>query len=188
MFIINYDCKIFSCKGDQMTKEEFLENIKGKFQFYYDLKDQPDIVPFPIDFYAHFYQANEKYFGLKNFNIWRMTHDEHCFVKYYENVSKDDVNNMIESLKSGINYLVEPNEDHMKTFVTGVFFTENRPLESLEKYIEKFKYCKVYKFYLQGWCDIRLILIDLSSRKVYTNKAGKEVQKFYQHLVEDNNK
>ncbi|MFZ5943501.1 MAG: hypothetical protein ACOYVD_05290 [Bacillota bacterium] len=171
-----------------MTKEAMLEQFKVKFAKYYDLKDQPEFVTFPIDFYAHFYQVNEKYFGVKSFNMWRMTHDEHCLVKYYEHISKDQIENMITVLKKGIDYLVKPDENHMKTFVTGVFIVNNLSDHTLIEYVEKFKYSKAYRFYLYGWCDVRLVLIDLSSRQIYTNKAGREVQNFYRHVMEDNMK
>jgi hypothetical protein len=32
---------------------------------------------------------------------------------------------------------------------------------------------------IKGWCDIRLILVDLKGKKLYSNKKGKEVLSAY---------
>lgn len=161
-------------------------HIENKYKEYLDIKKIPEFFPFKIELYAHFYQNNEKYFASKNVSLWRMTTDEHCFVKSYNYLDFSEIDNMVVALKLGIDHLVKPSSDHMKTFLTGVMIVDSSNLSSeLIRYIENFKYCKVFKFYLHGWAEIRLILIDLSSGKVYTNKAGKEVLSFYQKLLED---
>lgn len=167
--------------------QEYLKKIELEFQQYYDIKEPPDYLPFNVDIYAAFFQRNEKYFGSKKVNLWRLTTNEHIFLKSYNQLNLQEVELMVDTLKKSIEVLIEPSSEHMKTYITGVFIIEKNNNLSLEliEYINKFKFSKVFKFYLHGWCDLRLILIDLSSSKVYTSREGREVKNFYQRLLED---
>lgn len=168
-----------------MSKELFLKNLENRYCHYYDIKETPSFVPFPLDLYAHFYQSNAKYFATKKISVWRMDHEEHCLVKCYDTLEENDLARMIRTAKMAVDYLVKPSPDHMKTYITVVVPTWSPLTQELRNYIEKFRYSKAYKLYLHGWCDLRLVVIDLSSRQVVCNKAGKEVSRFYEHLLKD---
>lgn len=171
-----------------MMNNGLVERLKTIYQAYYDLKEPPAFVPFPLDLYAHFYQKNEKYFASKRITLWRMEHDEHCLVKVYEEITPDDIDVMTGVLQNGIDYLVKPGPEHMKTFLTGVFITRTTPSPEILQMVKKFKCGKAFKFYFHGWCDIRLVVVDLFSQQVITNAAGQEVRKFYEVLLGNINK
>lgn len=169
-----------------IKSKEYIRKLEKKFQEYFDIKDPPDHFPLEIDIYAAFHQKNEKYFGSKKINLWRITTNEHIFLKCYDNLHLHEVDTMVNALKTIIDELIVPSTEHMKTYLTGIFLVENNNLPSaLVSYIENFRYSKVFKFYLHGWCDLRLILIDLSSGKIVTNREGREVANFYLNLLED---
>ena len=46
----------------------------------------------------------------------------------------------------------------------------------LEKQIAKARFHKEFKYGIQGWADLRLVVVDLSERVVLTNAAGKEMK------------
>jgi len=168
--------------------EMFLQRLREKYEIYYDMKEQPSCIPLPLDIYAHFYQRNEKYFAAKKINVWRLDHEEHCLVKYYEYLTRKDLEEMIALLKSSIPHLVKPHPDHLKTMITGVLITKTPLFYDLQRSVTAFRHSKAFKFYLYGWCDLRLIHLDLFSQQVTTNQAGQEVKKFYQFLFENKNK
>ncbi len=161
------------------------QDLEEKYSLFYDIKEPPFFIPFPVELYAHFYQRNEKYFATKSINLWRLDHEEHCFVKKYDSLTQTHLAEMIDVLKQGIGHLVNPHPNHMKTFLTGVFITREKVSPELVRFVEKFKYSKAFKFYLYGWCDLRLVILDLSSRQVICNAAGREVRKFYENLLGD---
>ena len=167
--------------------EMFLRRLREKYKTFYDVKEQPSCVSLPLDIYARFHQRHEKYFATKKINIWRLDHEEHCLVKYYEHLTKKDLEEMIALLKSSIPHLTKPHPDHLKTIITGVLVTKTPLSSNLQKSITAFKHSKAFKFYLHGWCDLRLIHLDLFTQQVTTNPAGQEVKKFYQFLFEKNN-
>lgn len=168
--------------------EAIIHELRERYKHWFDLLEQPSFIDFPLDIYAHFHQENKKYFASKKVALWRMNHEDHCFVKHYAFLEQQDLDTMVAALKKGIGHLVKPSSDHMKTFLTGVLITANPLSPQLAEKIKKFAYCKAFMFYIHGWCDLRLIVVDLSSRQVITNKAGLEVKKFYQDLLDENNK
>lgn len=162
-----------------------LNNLKELYQRYHDLKDPPYLSDLKMDLYAHFYQTNQKYFGSKKITLWRLDNEEHCFTKYFEYIDIFCVNQMVEALKIALDRLVKPHPDHMKTVITGVIVANGKvPLEVITA-VKKFNYKKVFKLYLFGWAEIRLVLIDLSSRQVICNASGREVQNFFEGLFGD---
>ncbi|MBS3970505.1 MAG: hypothetical protein KGZ94_10395 [Clostridia bacterium] len=165
-----------------MDKNMCLDNLKELYQRYHDLKAPPYLSDLKMDLYAHFYQTNQKYFGSKKITLWRLDNEEHCFTKYFEYIDIFCVNQMVEALKIALDRLVKPHPDHMKTVITGVIVANGKvPLEVI-KAVKKFSYKKVFKLYLFGWAEIRLVLIDLSSRQVICNASGREVQNFFEGL------
>lgn len=165
-----------------MDKGYYLDRLTQLYNFYHDVKKVPNFTPLSLDIYAHFYQSNQKYFGSRNISLWRVNNEEHCFVKYYEEINMSSFDEMIITLKEAIINLVNPHPDHMKTAVTGVVITEKAPEDGLIMHVKNFRYKKPYLFYLHGWSEIRLLVIDLSSKQVICNSAGKEVKKFYEGL------
>lgn len=168
-----------------LNSEGYLEKLRERYSRYHDVKEQPDDIPVTLDIYAHFYQTNQKYFGSKRINLWRADNEEHCLVKRHNNIRKNDVDVMISLLKIGVERLVKPHPDHMKTILTGVMITSEPLADDIKPLIEKFSYKKSFLFYLCGWAEIRLLALDLSSQIVLSNPVGKEVINFYEGLFRE---
>jgi hypothetical protein len=165
----------------------YLEQLKDRYCRFHDVKEQPPGLPVNLDLYAHFCQTNQKYFATKKINLWRLDNEEHCLVKWFEEIDKSAIAQMTNLLQEAVAYLVNPHPDHMKTVITGVMLT-TKPLDAeLKPLIEKYNYKKVFKMYLCGWAEARLVVLDLSSKQVLCNPTGKEVKKFYEGLFADDN-
>ncbi|MBS3975388.1 MAG: hypothetical protein KGZ75_01455 [Syntrophomonadaceae bacterium] len=160
-----------------------MAKLRDRYGRFHDVKEQPPGLPVNLDLYAHFYQTNQRYFGSKKISLWRLDNEEHCLVKGFEEIDKSIIVQMSDLLKEAVGQLVNPHPDHMKTVITGVMLASNPLAAELKPIIEKFNYRKVYKIYLYGWAEVRLMVLDLSSRQVLCNPAGKEVKKFYEGLL-----
>lgn len=160
-----------------------MELLRKQYENYYDIQEPPSFVPFPLDIYAHFYQRNQKYFASKKIQLWRMDHEEHCFVKRYGTLTRADIDDMLAILKTAAERLPNPGPDHFKTMITGVFICETPLAPDLLNFIRRYKFSKPFKFYLHGWSEIRLVVVDRSCRQVYCSPAGKDARKFYASLL-----
>jgi len=116
----------------------------------------------------------------KNIKIDKHYTKEYAAVKGEKGfVDKNEVKEFSQFLISSINKLSPPSVDTMSTMLNGVLVTTSGFSKEAIRYGEKFKFSKSFLLGIKGWCDIRLILVDLKEEKLYSNQRGKEVLSAY---------
>lgn len=159
-----------------MEEETFLnllnEKLKRNFDVYRDFQYNEEI----YDLFAKSHVKNIRTFLTKKDVIDCYENNEYIFIKIVhdadENKVKLFVNNLIELEKE----FVKPNPNHMSTYITGILLIKGST-EDVRKYIKNFKYKKAYRFYLHGWSEVRIVLIDLSTDEIIFSKAAKPLKK-----------
>ncbi|HYE83403.1 MAG TPA: hypothetical protein VEG39_14700 [Clostridia bacterium] len=162
-----------------MKYESYMNMLKSKFERHFHIKTDVEILENKIDMLAKYVNISGRTFLTQNDVIDRCENFEYCYIKKYDTISEEEAAAYGQYLKRIADELIEPGRDHMSTYVTGVIISSNIN-DSVKKIVERYSYSKVYSFYLKGWCDVRLICIDLDNNEVVTNKAGKKVKKVYQ--------
>jgi len=94
-------------------------------------------------------------------------------------VSKNEVKEFSQFLISSINKISPPSVDTMSTTLNGVLVSTSGFSEEAVSFTKKFKFSKSFLLGIKGWCDIRLILVNLKEEKLYSNQKGKEVLSAY---------
>jgi len=134
-----------------------------------------------LDMYCYCNIDNRKYLGSKNMKIWSYEINEHCLITSTDEIVTEHFTRKFTNwLQDLIPELVKPHSEHMQSYLTGVIITSGGVEEKHKKYIEKFKFSKSFMWGLQGWCDLRLVVVDLTNRQVITNKKAEEVKQVYQ--------
>lgn len=72
-----------------------------------------------------------------------------------------------------------PPRDHQYTWLSLVLLSQHAPGEAAKKAVEACRMTKYYQFYLRGYSELRVILVDLETRTMTTNKAGRSLKKLY---------
>jgi len=67
----------------------------------------------------------------------------------------------------------------MSTVLNGVLVSTSGFSEEAVSFAKKFKFSKSFLLGIKGWCEIRLILVDLKKEELYSNQKGKEVLSAY---------
>lgn len=49
--------------------------------------------------------------------------------------------------------------------------------------MKRFRFQKFYHFYLRGYSEGRIVLVDLEGKKIYTNRDGRVLRKFQQSVL-----
>ena len=93
--------------------------------------------------------------------------------------SPDDLLPDDNFLENTIDQLVEPNMNHKQSYITYIKVVENGIPDNLIKNIKRFSYSKSFALGFMGWCDIRLIIVDLANNQVFANKKGEKVKHNY---------
>lgn len=162
-----------------MTHDEYMENMQRKFEKHFEIEKDITFLGERIDIHARFCNISGRTFITKNDVIDRCENYEYCYIKKFDNVSEEKVASYGQFLKKIADEFVKPGIDHMSTYITGVIIG-NSIDDDAKNAVRQYSYSKAYSFYLRGWCDVRLICVDMNNNEIITNKAGRRVQKVYQ--------
>ncbi|HYE82433.1 MAG TPA: hypothetical protein VEG39_09745 [Clostridia bacterium] len=161
-----------------MTQDEYLDNLQRIYERHFNIEKNVVLFGETIDIHAEFCNIAGRTFITRKDVIDRCENYEYCYVKKLDTVTEEEIASYGRFLKKIVTEYIQPGKDHMSTYVTGVIIG-NTIDDNAKKAVRKYSCSRVYSFYLKGWCDVRLICIDLNSNETITNKAGKRVQKVY---------
>lgn len=163
-----------------MDQKDYFEVIWKRYERYFDLKRNINLLGENFDIFASFKVVNNRTLITKRDVVDSYENNEFCMVKGFEELDANTIENYIRILKDSMDMLVKPHRNHMNTYITGVMVSYSEVASDVIHIIRSFKFTKPYKLYLHGWSEIRLIVVDLSKQVVITNRAGKKVKKVYQ--------
>lgn len=161
-----------------MDVQEYFDTIEKRLSKNFDIEHDVHILNQHIRLFAKMEVHNEKYFGFKTVKVWRAENYEYCFVQPFDKIDEKKIEEFQQFLIHSIDQFVQPHSEHMSSVVTGVMVVNDFP-PALVKKIENFKFRKLYAFSFKGWVDVRLIVVNLHSNRVISNRKGKEVQNYY---------
>jgi len=160
--------------------EAYLRDLEERYKYYYETERNKEILGVRLDIFAkssteHFRQVLTK--GIK---IDQHYTKEYAVVNTLRGfIDKGAVENFSQFLKSLVNELVTPLVDTMSTVLNGVLVSTSGFSEEAVSFAKKFKFSKSFLLGIKGWCEIRLILVDLKKEELYSNQKGKEVLSAY---------
>jgi hypothetical protein len=120
-----------------------------------------------------------RHFISKQDIVDRYESNEYIMIKSYENLDEASIEDVMDYLKKLTETYIKPHKEHKSSYITVVLACDNTPNENIIKKIKSFRCSKIYKFYLHGFCEVKLVLVDLKDLTVITNKAAKSVKKVY---------
>ncbi len=155
---------------------EFLETRLGA---YFDLEHNYTLAKEEFNLFASFNQRNAKYMLMKKLEIYSFSNNEYILYKNLDRKFElDDLVWLKNFLDSNIKEIVNTNTEHMSSLVTFIF-TCDEPDSIVEEKIKKFKYYKSFFLGLNGWVNVKIILINSVSKYGISNKLAKEdIKKF----------
>ena len=160
--------------------ETYLKDLEERYKYYYEVERNKEILGVKLDIFAQSSTEHFRQVLTKKIKIDQHYTKEYAVVKTLKRIGdKSEVENFSQFLKSLVNELVTPSVDTMSTVLNGVLVSTSGFSEEAINFAEKFKFSKSFLLGLKGWCDIRLILIDLKGQKLYSNKKGEEVLSAY---------
>ncbi|GFR35981.1 hypothetical protein [Thermobrachium celere] len=162
-----------------MDKHKYINLMSKKFERYFDIEFQKEILGLNLDMFAKHYSLNVRTFLTKKDIIDSFESNEYIFIKYYSNLDETKVNEFCNFLKSAAEYYVNPTKNHMSTYINGVVLFDSID-EGVKDVIKRFKNSKTFLFGLRGWFDTRLLAVDLNGQDIICNREGKRVKKVYQ--------
>ncbi len=115
---------------------------------------------------------------------------EHAFIRSTLTLSQSDLDHFMEQIST----LIEPQmirggrssppRDHIYTYVTGIFISEQKIQDSIRRAVRRFRYYRGYGYYKNGYCQARIAAFDMETGSLTINPAAKELLLEYQSMFE----
>lgn len=176
----NFHKKYYDTGGVCMTINKYLERLKQSYRRYFDVSSNETINGKTMDIYARFNARNVKYMAVKSIKIWGYETNEYCLVKSFnKTLEAADIQEIERYLEGCIDTLVEPHLEHKSSVITCVLVSTKGVESQTVRRVEKLRLSRSFALGFKGWCDVRLIVVDLNNNLTYANKKGKEVVNFY---------
>ncbi len=155
-----------------VDEKNFVQNLSKSlsknFEIYLDVK----VDNLFCDLFGKFSDTKVRTFITTKDVIDKYTNHEYFVVKKITEPSLSLVSDYVNQVISFHESHTEPNEYHMSTITNCVLLVPAMD-EAIAKFVKKFKYKRAYKFYLHGWSEIRLCVVEQRSGKILkSNNAG----------------
>lgn len=174
-----------------MTANQYLDRLLVRYSGMFDIYRPYRINETEYPAYGYFFSHNEKYVLVREANLWAADSYEHMLFITAKTITQEDVDKADQLIREYMEPVFVrqgddlPPANHMYSFLTIVMICEEKPSTEVLKRIKKYKFDKGYQFNLRGYCNGRLIAVDLESEHVTTNFAARKSKKTFIETFED---
>lgn len=172
-----------------MSKEELFQKLMRIYRSSFNMEEPYEFGGNTYDAYGFCDITSAKYVLVKKAQLWRAICYEHAFFKTVDCLTKDDIDNFSSAVCRDIEpQLVRKGQpcmekDHMYSYVTGIFICGGGVSEEVKKAVKKAHYYKNYRLSIRGYCEMRILVVDLANGKLIGNRAARSLIKDYKKLI-----
>lgn len=164
----------------QFTLSEYLEKLLKRYQLHYDVEINKFISGTKVDIYALSVIEHYRNVFNKKIKIDHYQEREIILVNGFEKYTEGkDINEYFQFLNRAAQELVNPSFDVMCHVINGILVSAGSFSQEAISVSQRFKYSKTFALGIKGWCDIRLLLIDIKNNAVFFNVKGREIAEVY---------
>ena len=145
---------------------------------YYDQNPAP---PAPFAAAAEFHSHGESYVLVKSAKLWEMDSNEFVYFSTEEGLTAEAFSERVEAAWAHAMPQIHPNEHHRNSDVTVLFLTDSLDDET-RRLLRRTARSQGYKHGLQGWSNLRLGAIELSTGRITTNRHGADLKKLLRNI------
>lgn len=169
-----------------VQRSVFEEVLKDSYGAYYNIIE-PELAmegssePLPLAFRADYFSRAEKYWLSKSIPVWGNEKNEFAYIFSAEEFSPELAERCVSfALEDGLPK-VKPHKEHQYTNIQVVLLADGLS-EDVIRAVRRRSFSKSYKFSLYGYSTLLLAAVDMSAGKAYTNKAGRDLVKYFKKL------
>lgn len=125
--------------------------------------------------YAEFHSEAEKYVLSKKAKLWGVNAHEYLFFEMTDRLTTAGLDELVSFMTTEALRKVELNPEHMTSYLSLVVIADQLD-DDARKAVKRTRFRKNFKLGFEGWADLRLAVIDLSTSSITTNAMGKELR------------
>lgn len=164
----------------QPSLRQYLEELEKRYQAHYNIEVQKTIDGKQMDIFAISIIEHYRNILSKKIQIDHYQEREMILVKGFDALIQEKiVKDFSQFLVTVTNKLVTPSFDVMSHGINGIMVSSKGFSPEAVEAARKFKFSRTFCLGIKGWCDIRLLLIDIKNAGVFYNSKGKEIAPVY---------
>lgn len=164
-------------------KQLFLKRILAAHERWYDVQRGYEYAGRTFPGYAEFHSYGEKYVLVKRAKLWGANTHEYVFFVLTDRLDEATLDDWVAFMETEGLAKVDPEQDHMSSAITLAIVADCCD-DEVEKRVRKTRFRKNFAFGMRGWADLRLVVTDISAKRVYANAAGKQLRDTLQRNLE----
>ena len=174
-----------------MTASDYLDRLLVRYSGMFDIYQPYRIEEEEYPAYGYFFSHNEKYVLIREANLWTVDSFEHMLFDTREKITIEDIDRADRVIREYMEPVLVckgekmPEKNHMYSYLTFVFIVDQAPDPEVIRKVKKYKFEKGYQFNIRGYSSGRMVLVDISSEKVYTNDQARKGKKLFVETFED---
>jgi hypothetical protein len=141
----------------------YLESLKKRLGHRFDIYENTDQTEqLGVDLLATYSLRDEKHMLTRKITLYALEEYEHCLVHVFEQeLTLQQAAQFAEGVSRSMALMVHPHHDHKRTILTGVLIAEQGCQEAVKNFVARYHREKIFQCYMKGWCEVRLVLVDL---------------------------
>lgn len=164
----------------QPSLKQYLEELEKRYQAHYNVEINKVIAGKQLDIYAISVIEHFRHILTKKIQFDQYREKEIILVKGLDQLVQDEeIKYFSQFLITATREFVIPSLDVMSHTINGIMVSSQGFSGEAVEYARKFKYGRTFYLGIKGWCDIRLLLLDIKNHSIYCNSKGKEIAEVY---------
>ena len=166
-----------------MQRDVFLEVLKDSYSAYYNIvpaESEDELLAFGADYFSR----DERYWLTKNIKIWGNETNEFAYIFTAPEFDIETIDACVKRALDESLPRVKPHKEHQYSNVKVVFIADSVDKDTA-KHVQKLSFSKSYKFSLHGYTELKAGIVELGTHRVWTNRAGFELDKYFSKLFAD---
>lgn len=163
-----------------MNRADAMEMAVRAYEAYYDVNIETPKTPFFAE--ASFHSHEDAYFLVHGAVIGESESNEYVFFASEKYLDLDKLKKLDqEAWETGI-LRVKPHGHHRNTDISLIVLADT-VTEEARKAVKGLKHYKSYRFSLQGFSHYRLLVVDLTEKKMFWNRQGTNLKKSFHNIL-----
>lgn len=164
----------------QPELKEYLELLERRYQAHYNVQTNKIIAGKQVNIYAISVIEHFRNILTKKIQFDQYQEREIVLVNGVDYlIQAEDIKNFSNFLIATTKKLVTPSLDIMSHTINGIIVSSQGFSREAIELARKFRYGRTFFLGIKGWCDVRLLEIDLKNLCVHCNAKGKEIASIY---------
>lgn len=161
-----------------MKKQEFLSILTEGLKSNFDVTGETEICGRRFDLVGQYRERVSRYMISKQKEIYAYQSYEHIMYSHFEVAPTEvDIGKLRLWLEEQLSDIIQIDSEHMSSVVT-IIWSSNEPIEKkVAKSIKRFRLYQSFQFGLKGWVNVKLVHVDLSQKRMVSNRMGRDVSK-----------